>query len=58
VEDICSINPRPLSNGTSIHALRLLSHGLQVLKQDARNLEARLDYQLGAWMSIMGSRMA
>jgi maleylacetate reductase len=56
VEDICSINPQPLSDGTSIHALRLLSHGLRVVKQDASNLEARLDCQLGAWMSIMGSQ--
>ena len=56
VEDICSINPQPLSDGTSIHALRLLSHGLRAVKQDASNLEARLDCQLGAWMSIMGSQ--
>jgi maleylacetate reductase len=27
-----------------------------VVKQDAGNLEARLDCQLGAWMSIMGSQ--
>ena len=56
VEDICSINPQPLSDGTSIHALRLLSHGLRAVKQDASNLEARLDCQLGAWMSIMGAQ--
>jgi maleylacetate reductase len=56
VEDICSINPQPLSDGTSIHALRLLSHGLRAVKQDASSLEARLDCQLGAWMSIMGSQ--
>ena len=56
VEDICSINPQPLSDGTSIHALRLLSHGLRAVKQDASSLQARLDCQLGAWMSIMGSQ--
>jgi maleylacetate reductase len=56
VEDICSINPQPLSDGTSIHALRLLSSGLRAVKADLGNLEARLDCQLGAWMSIMGSQ--
>ncbi len=56
VEDICSINPAPLSDGTSLHALRLLSRGLRAVKADPANLEARLDCQLGCWMSIMGSQ--
>ena len=56
VEDICSINPQPLSDGTSIHALRLLGRGLTAVKADPGDLEARLDCQLGAWMSIMGSQ--
>ena len=56
VEDICSINPQPLSDGTSLHALRLLSRGLRAVKADPGNLEARLDCQLGSWMSIMGSQ--
>jgi maleylacetate reductase len=56
VEDICSINPQPLSDGTSIHALRLLGRGLRAVKADPGDLAARLDCQLGAWMSIMGSQ--
>ena len=56
VEDICSINPQPLSDGTSIHALRLLGRGLQAVKANPADLAARLDCQLGAWMSIMGSQ--
>ena len=56
VEDICSINPQPLSDGTSIHALRLLGRGLHAVKADPNDLDARLDCQLGAWMSIMGSQ--
>jgi maleylacetate reductase len=56
VEDICSINPTPFSDGTSLHALRLLSRGLPAVKKDPNDLEARLDCQLGAWMSIMGSQ--
>ena len=39
-----------------MHALRLLSRGLRAVKADPANLEARLDCQLGAWMSIMGSQ--
>ena len=56
VEDLCSINPQPVSDGTSQHALRLLSRGLRAVKRDPGDLEARLDCQLGAWMSIMGSQ--
>ena len=56
VEDICSINPTPFSDGASLHALRLLSRGLPAVKADPRDLAARLDCQLGAWMSIMGSQ--
>ena len=56
VEDICSINPTPFSDGMSMQALRLLAHGLPAVKKDPGNLEARLDCQLGAWMSIMGTQ--
>jgi maleylacetate reductase len=56
VEDICSVNPTPFSDGTSLQALRLLSAGLPAVKQDAANLASRLECQLGAWMSIMGSQ--
>jgi maleylacetate reductase len=56
VEDICSINSQPFSDGTSLHALRLLARGLAATKADPTNLEARLDCQLGAWMSITGSQ--
>jgi len=56
VEDICSINPTPFSDGTSLQALRLLARGLPAVKHDPADLTARLDCQLGAWMSIMGSQ--
>lgn len=56
VEDICSINPTPFSDGMSMQALRLLAAGLPAVKADPANLEARLNCQLGAWMSIMGSQ--
>ncbi|HEY0181331.1 MAG TPA: iron-containing alcohol dehydrogenase [Rhodopila sp.] len=56
VEDICSINPTPFSDGSSLQALRLLAAGLPAVKADPADLEARLNCQLGAWMSIMGSQ--
>jgi maleylacetate reductase len=55
VENICSIAPTPFSDGTSLQALRLLAAGLPAVKSNPLDLEARLNCQLGAWMSIMGS---
>lgn len=56
VEDVCSIAPAPFSDGASLHALRLLNRGLRAVKADPDDSAARLDCQLGAWMSIMGSQ--
>ena len=56
VESLCSTNAQPLSDGSSLHALRLLGRGLRAVKTDPRNLDARLDCQLGAWMSVGGSQ--
>ena len=55
VEDLCSISSKPFSDGTSFHALRLLGRGLRAVKSDPKDLPARLDCQLGSWMSIIGS---
>ena len=55
VEDLCSISSKPFSDGTSFHALRLLGRGLRAVKADPKDLPARLDCQLGSWMSIIGS---
>jgi maleylacetate reductase len=56
VEDICSVNGQPIAEGASYHALRLLGHGLPAVKAEPANLEARLDCQIGAWMSMVGSQ--
>jgi maleylacetate reductase len=56
VEDLCSTNSQPMSDGASFHALRLLGRGLRGVHVDAANLEARLDCQLGAWLSMIGSQ--
>ena len=55
VEDLCSCSSKPFSDGTSFHALRLLGRGLRAVKADPKDLPARLDCQLGSWMSIIGS---
>jgi maleylacetate reductase len=55
VEDICSQFAQPMSDGCSLHALRLLGRGLRGSKADPGDLAARLDCQLGAWMSMVGA---
>lgn len=54
VEDLCSINLQPYVEGTARHALRLLASGLPQSKADPTDLAARLDCQIGAWMSMIG----
>jgi maleylacetate reductase len=56
VEDLCSANSQPMSDATSLHALRLLGRGLRACNADPNDLAARLDCQLGAWLSIVGSQ--
>jgi maleylacetate reductase len=56
VEDICSINGQPIAEGASYEALRLLGKGLPAVKADSTDGEARLDCQIGAWMSMVGSQ--
>jgi maleylacetate reductase len=55
-EDICSVNGQPLSEGAAFHALRLLGRGLPAVKANPGDLDARLDCQIGAWMSMVGSQ--
>ena len=56
VEDICSVNGQPISEGAAYHALRLLGKGLPEVKADPEDRDARLDCQIGAWMSMVGSQ--
>ena len=56
VEDMCSDFCQPISEGASFHALKLLGHGLRGVKADALDLDARLECQLGAWLSMVGSQ--
>jgi len=56
VEDLCSINSQPLADAASLHALRLLSGSLRRTKADPRDLDARLDGMIGAWLSLVGTQ--
>ena len=56
VEDLCSVNGTPLSDATSLHALRLLAPGLWRSKEAKDDPAARLDCLVGAWLSIVGSQ--
>ena len=56
VEDICSVDGQPISEGAAYHALRLLGQGLPAVKADPDDLDSRLDCQIGAWMSMVGSQ--
>jgi maleylacetate reductase len=56
VEDICSVNGQPISEGAAYHALLLLGKGLPGVKADPEDRDARLDCQIGAWMSMVGSQ--
>jgi alcohol dehydrogenase class IV len=53
-EGICSIQPSPLIEATSLHALRLLSSALPRAHRDPGDLDARLECLQGAWLSGIG----
>ena len=56
VEDICSIDAQPFSEGSAMQAIRLLSRALPATFKDRSGLEARLDAQIGCWLSLIGSQ--
>ncbi len=54
VEGFCSTVGGPFSDAACLHALRLLGRGLPRVKADPSDLDARLDCQTGAWLSMVG----
>jgi maleylacetate reductase len=54
VETFCSIDGNAYTDSTALQALRLLGRGLPRVKGDPGDLEARLDCQIGAWISMAG----
>jgi len=54
VETWCSINVTPLTEATSLHALRILPRALALAKSDPDDLDNRLNCLIGAWLSVQG----
>jgi alcohol dehydrogenase class IV len=54
VEGICSNESTEYSDASSLHGLSLLTRGLARVKADPTDRAARLDCQLGSWLSMTG----
>ena len=54
VEGLCSIRANSYCDGALMHGLRLLSQALPRVKADPADLEARLQCQIGTWLSMTG----
>lgn len=52
VEGICSGEANPYGDAQALHGLALLARGLPRVKADPNDLEARLDCQIGSWLSM------
>jgi maleylacetate reductase len=52
VEGICSGESSPYGDAQALHGLSLLARGLPRVKADPGDMEARLDCQLGSWLSM------
>ena len=51
VEGICSREAQPYGDAQALHGLSMLARGLPRVKADPADLEARLDCQIGTWLS-------
>jgi maleylacetate reductase len=52
VEGICSGLANPFADAQALHGLTLLCRGLPRAKADPADLQARLDCQMGSWLSM------
>jgi len=52
VEGICSHEAHPYADAQALRGLALLAQGLPRVKADPSDLQARLDCQLGSWLSM------
>ena len=52
VEGICSNEASPYGDASALHGLSLLARGLPKVKANPDDMEARLDCQLGSWLSM------
>lgn len=54
VETWCSINVTPITEASSLHALRILPRALARAKSHPDDLDNRLNCLIGAWLSVQG----
>ena len=52
VEGICAREAHPYSDAQAMKGLSMLTQGLRRVKTDPGDIEARLDCQIGTWMSM------
>jgi maleylacetate reductase len=52
VEGICSGEANPYADAQALHGLSLLTLGLPRVKADPADIEARLNCQIGSWLSM------
>ena len=54
VEGVCSNESTEFTNASGLHGLSLLARGLPKVKADPADMKARLDCQIGSWLSMGG----
>ena len=54
VEGVCSNESTEFTNASALHGLSLLTRGLAKVKADPGDSKARLDCQIGSWLSMSG----
>ncbi|MBI2736097.1 MAG: iron-containing alcohol dehydrogenase [Rhodospirillales bacterium] len=54
VESVCSNESTEFTNASALHGLSLLARGLPKAKADPSDMKARLDCQIGSWLSMGG----
>jgi len=52
VEGFCSPESNPFADAQALRGLMLLARGLTAVKADPADLQARMDCQLGSWLSM------
>lgn len=52
VEGVCANEANPYADAQALHGLALLHRGLSRVKADPTDLAARLDCQMGSWLSM------
>lgn len=54
VESICSLTAQPITDASCSYGLKMLQRSLRRTKADPSDLAARLDSQVGVWLSTAG----